>query len=359
MANKLSPMESMVESHKKFWTNKKVLITGHTGFKGSWLSVFLDLLGAKVTGISIEPPSQPNLYEKIKLNDIVNDYHCDIRNGEDLDNIISKTKPDIIFHLAAQSIVRYSYDHPKDTFETNVIGSLNVLESTRKLKYKLPVIMITTDKCYDNQEWCWPYRETDALGGHDPYSSSKAAMEILVASYRDSFLANLATCRAGNVIGGGDWAKDRIIPDFFRAFQEGNEIQIRNPNSIRPWQHVLDPLYGYIVLAEKMSNYDSKYAEPWNFGPENTNDKSVEWLVKEISKMSPHSPSYFINKNHHPFESRLLKLDSSKAKEKLGWRPKWKINTVLQKTFDWYYEDLNSGDMLYFTRRQIEEFLRS
>jgi len=344
----------------KFWKNRKVLITGHTGFKGSWLSLWLQHLGAKVTGISLDPPTTPSLYQQAEVAVGMTSLRQDIRNGEELKKIFQQCQPEIVFHLAAQPLVRYSYKAPVETYETNVMGTLHVLEAIRATDTVQASILITTDKCYQNREWHWGYREIDPMGGYDPYSSSKGAAELLIASYRDSYLSNIASVRAGNVIGGGDWAEDRLIPDIIRAFQKNEIVEIRNPNAIRPWQHVLEPLAGYIQLAEQMVAKPKRYAQAWNFGPNDDDAKPVEWIVKQIaqqwSKLNRQA-DWKIDQADHPHEANYLKLDCSKAHAMLNWYPKWNLQMALQKIITWHHAETDNKNMREVTLSQIEEYM--
>ncbi|WP_462411700.1 CDP-glucose 4,6-dehydratase [Neobacillus sp. Marseille-QA0830] len=352
---------------RDFWEGKKVFITGHTGFKGTWLGIWLHSLGAKITGYSLTPPTNPSLFEISKIEDDITSKIGDIRNRETLYSAISASDPDIIFHMAAQPLVRLSYDEPIATFETNVIGTVNLFESVRNLpnNKKRAIVNITTDKCYENKEWPWGYRENDSLGGYDPYSNSKACAELVTSCYRMSFFndetnkdnqISLASVRAGNVIGGGDWAKDRLLPDFFRAALRGESLTIRNPQATRPWQHVLEPLSGYMLLAEKLFKEGSKYAESWNFGPNEENVKSVVWVMNDLCNKWGGNNTYQIEKNKQPHEANLLKLDCSKAKSKLGWYPKWNLSTSLDKVIEWFQAYKAEEDMRQVCLKQINEF---
>jgi len=343
--------------NNNFWKNKKVLITGHTGFKGGWLSIWLQHLGAEVIGVSLDPLTPTNFYNQADVALGMLSLRGDIRNGELVEQIFQQHKPEVVFHLAAQPLVRYSYKHPVETYETNVMGTLHVLEAIRRIDTVQAAIMITTDKCYENQEWYWGYREIDPMGGHDPYSSSKGAAELLIASYRNSYLPNiLASVRAGNVIGGGDWAEDRIIPDIIRAFQVGDTLNIRNPQAIRPWQHVLEPLAGYMQLAEQIANNGKEYASAWNFGPKEEDAKPVQWIVEQMAKQWGDNAKWAIDQAEHPHEANYLKLDCSKAHTKLNWHPKWSLQTALQKIIQWHQAESNQKDMRQYTISQIEQY---
>ena len=351
-----------------FWKGKKVLITGHTGFKGSWLSLWLQSSGAEVVGISLEPPTTPSLYEQAEIAKGMVSLREDIRNLEKIKSIFIEHKPEIVFHLAAQPLVRYSYHEPVETYAINVMGTLHVLEAIRECKSVRAAVMITTDKCYDNKEWEWGYRENEPMGGHDPYSSSKGCAELLIASYRDSYFSEqdysshqtaIATARAGNVIGGGDWAEDRLIPDIIRAFQNNETVQIRNPHAIRPWQHVLEPIAGYIELAERLYIDGSQWAEAWNFGPKEDDAKSVEWIVKEMTHSWGEEAKWSIDEGEHPHEANYLKLDCSKAHSKLKWQPRWDLGQALEKIVSWH-KNIESGESAKtHCQKQITEYMNT
>jgi len=355
-----------VEMTGSFWKDKKVLITGHTGFKGSWLSLWLQHFGADVIGISLDPPTTPSLYNQADVASGMLSLRQDVRNGEAIKQLFQQHKPEIVFHLAAQPLVRYSYHEPVETYETNVMGTLHVLEGIRSIDTVYAAVMITTDKCYENREWVWGYRENEPMGGHDPYSSSKGAAELLIASYRDSYYPErqydqhkvaIASVRAGNVIGGGDWAEDRLIPDIIRAFQKEKTVEIRNPYSIRPWQHVLEPLSGYIRLAELLTNDGVEYAEAWNFGPKEEDARQVQWIVEQMAKQWGNDASWVIDDDHHPHEANYLKLDCSKANTRLNWQPKWNLNQTLQKIVEWHKSGCWNGGCKEVCLSQINEYM--
>ncbi len=348
-----------------FWKNKKVLITGHTGFKGSWLSIWLNKLGADVVGYSLDPYSDLDNFNLSNIGNKITDIRGDIRDLDNVRKVFVKHQPEIVFHLAAQPLVRLSYQLPKDTYETNVMGTLNVIECIRNTEETKVGIMITTDKCYDNKEQIWGYRETDPFGGYDPYSSSKACAEILISSYRNSFMnpkdyekhgKAIASVRAGNVIGGGDWAIDRIIPDCIRALESNKPIQIRCPKAVRPWQHVLEPISGYMLLAEKLYENPVKYAEGWNFGPEYDSFSNVWDVAKKVVKEYGVGDIEDISNQDNPHEATLLFLDITKAKQELGWRPQLNIDETVQLTVDWYkrYKTENVFDICM---EHIERFM--
>lgn len=346
-----------------FWRNKVVFITGHTGFKGGWLSLWLNAQGAKVHGYALPPATSPNFFTEAKVSQVLESNT--IANIEDiatLRNSIQKVQPDIVLHLAAQALVRLSYDEPVITYATNVMGTVNLLETVRGIHSVKAIVNVTTDKCYENKEWLWPYREDESLGGYDPYSSSKACSELVTAAYRNSFLSKqgvrVATARAGNVIGGGDWSTDRLIPDFLRAMDNQQLLKIRSPNAIRPWQHVLEPLAGYLLLAEKLFDDGESYAQAWNFGPSEDDAKPVSWIVNRLTEAIP-CAAWKTDSNPQPHEAGYLKLDSSKARNILGWKPRWNLDTSLQKIIDWHSYWKNGGDMQSFSLAQIADYLRA
>lgn len=329
----------------EFWKNKRVLITGHTGFKGSWLAIMLINMGAEVIGIGLPPYTQNDNYVVTGLHNRMKEYIGDIREGKFVQNVFTETNPEIVFHLAAQPLVRVSYEKPVETYETNVMGTLHVLESIRKTDSVTEGIMITTDKCYDNLEQTKGYKENDRLGGYDPYSSSKGCAELLISSYRNSFFnindyskhgKAIASVRAGNVIGGGDWAKDRIVPDCIRALREEKPIKIRNPKSVRPWQHVLEPLFGYILLAEKLSQNPILYSGGWNFGPDQKGFVNVWDIAEKIIYEYGKGEMIDISNPMDVHEAKLLFLNIEKAKNQLGWQPCLSIDEMVQLTVDWY-----------------------
>lgn len=355
-----------------FWNGKKVFITGHTGFKGSWLSLWLHSMGARVTGYSTEPPTQPSIYEICRMNELIPSHFNDIRDLQSLSAALRKADPDIVFHLAAQPLVRESYKDPVATFDINLMGTVHLLESVRQAASQgsaiSAVVNITSDKCYDNREWAFGYRETDHLGGGDPYSGSKAGSEIITDSYRRAFfhppgLAEptipVATARAGNVIGGGDWSKDRLIPDSVRAILSKQPIRLRYPKAIRPWQHVLEPLSGYLLLAQKMTESKAKYARGWNFGPAPANSASVEKLISILCDEWGAGATFTTEtENKHPHEAHILNLDSSMARLELGWHPRWSLRPALTKTVEWYKAWYRQEDMRAFSLQQIKDYMK-
>lgn len=349
---------------RSFWKNKKVLITGHTGFKGSWLSIWLNDMGAEVVGYSLEPYTQKDNFVLTGIGKRIIDIRGDINDIEHLGEVFEEYSPEIVFHMAAQPLVRLSYSEPEYTYKTNVMGTLNVLEAVRRTDSVKTAVVITTDKCYENKETRRGYKETDAFGGYDPYSSSKACAEILTASYRSSFMnpdkyenhgKSIATVRAGNVIGGGDWARDRIIPDCIRAIEEDVDIKIRSPRAVRPWQHVLDPLCGYLTLAEKMFKEPAKYAEGWNFGPEYTEFSTVWQVVQNIIEAYGTGSAIDVSDKSDLHEAELLYLDITKAKEKLGWKPCWDIKHTIDMTVEWY-KNYQKTDVYELCKKQIYSY---
>jgi CDP-glucose 4,6-dehydratase len=351
-------------SHSKspnatFWKGRRVLVTGHSGFKGGWLSIWLHLLGAKIAGVSLPPATSPNLFSLACVDKICENYFCDIRDGDAVTKIVQKFNPEIIFHLAAQPLVRVSYRQPVETFATNVLGSIHILEAARKINSVLSIVMVTTDKVYRNNEWFWPYREDDALGGYDAYSASKAASEIAIASYRSSYFESggvgIASARAGNVIGGGDWSLDRLIPDAVRAWQSGKTLTIRNPMSIRPWQHVLDPLSGYLRLSEKLSQ-TSSLAGAYNFGPASNEACSVRDVVISASEAYGFGEINFLETSNGPHEAGYLALESSKSREVLGFSQVWNLECSVRKTMDWYRKQHQGVDAYQLCIADIDEY---
>jgi len=346
-----------------FWSGKRVFITGHTGFKGGWLCILLKMMGAQIYGFALKPDGVPNFYHATNLLKYLDVSTIgDIRDSGILAETIKSTKPQIVFHLAAQPLVLESYENPKRTYETNVLGTLNLFEACRASDAVNGIINITTDKCYENQDWHWPYRESDTLGGYDPYSNSKACAELLTKAYRNSFFNNedisVATARAGNVIGGGDWSSNRLVPDFIRAWKNQTELLIRHPSATRPWQHVLDPLAGYLQLGQALFEKQSFASSEWNFGPEPASSQPVGWVVNQLTRLAPNTKVKIdTEKNRH--ESQSLTLDSSKAKKSLNWKPRWSIQKSIHATFDWYQNFYNDAKMDKYTEAQIEDYLDS
>ncbi|WP_436318207.1 CDP-glucose 4,6-dehydratase [Variovorax boronicumulans] len=343
-----------------FWQGKRVLITGHTGFKGSWLALWLHRLGAEVHGYALAPPTPTNLFSAARVAEVLKrNFIADVRDGEFLRDTVRVIAPDIVFHLAAQPLVRQSYREPVETYATNVMGTVHLLEAVRSCESVRVVVNVTTDKCYDNREWVWGYREGEALGGTDPYASSKACAELVSAAYRASFLAAadvaLATARAGNVIGGGDWADDRLVPDFFRAAQDGRTLEVRYAGATRPWQHVLEPLSGYLQLAEHLAGRDPRFADAWNFGPADRDAITVRGLLDRLVQKMPQTQWHETHEST-PHEASYLKLDSSKARSMLGWVPRWGLDEALNQTVAWHQAWVAGADMHAVSLAQIDAY---
>ena len=365
MEQRKSALESMVVD-KAFWDGKKVFLTGHTGFKGGWLSLWLRSLGANVTGFALEPSAEPNLFNVANVSQDITSIIGDIRNLSSVESAVREHSPDIIIHMAAQPLVRYSYTNPVETYETNVIGTVNMLEAARKTRGVRAFINVTSDKCYENREWIWGYRENEPMGGHDPYSSSKGCAELVTSAYRDSFFNSderpghslaLASARAGNVIGGGDWAEDRLVPDLMRAIMDNKVVTIRNPGAIRPWQHVLEPLSGYLLLAQKLWEHGNEHAEGWNFGPKEEDAKPVSWIADYISSNWGDNVEWDVKGcDKEPHEAQYLKLDCAKAMNRLGWHPKWDLEKALDSVIEWYKAYWKEADMHELTLAQIESY---
>jgi len=355
-------------SFSGFFAGKKVFLTGHTGFKGSWLSLWLDALGAKVYGYALDPPTDPSLFKQCGIDGIVRSTIADVRDRSAFSKAMSAAQPEIVIHMAAQPLVRDSYKIPVETYEINVMGTVNLLEAVRACKTVKAVINVTTDKCYENREWDRGYREDEPLGGYDPYSSSKACSELVTAAYRSSYFNShdyashgvaVASARAGNVIGGGDWATDRLVPDCIRAVLKGEKVLVRNPQAIRPWQHVLEPLSGYLVLAQKLYQEGSRYAGAWNFGPDDNDAKPVEWLVKDLCAKWGGNASYLIDTGKHPHEAHYLKLDCTKAKAELGWQPRWGLGKAIDSIVAWTQTYRQGHDVKQACLKQIEEYSKT
>lgn len=346
--------------NREFWRGKQVFLTGHTGFKGGWLALWLTDMGAEVFGYALPPPTEPNIFTVANLQDrLARSTIADIRDAASLIQAMQAARPDIVLHLAAQPLVRHSYVAPVETYAVNVMGTVNLLEAVRLTPSVKAIVNVTTDKCYENREWVWPYRENEAMGGFDPYSSSKACSELVTAAYRRSFLEpagiHLASARAGNVIGGGDWAVDRLVPDFLRALDAGLTLSIRSPLATRPWQHVLEPLSGYLILAEKLFTAGHGFAEAWNFGPEDADARPVQWIVEYLCNQLPDA-TWQCDASPQPHEANTLKLDSSKAKAQLGWRPRWNLQTALGMTLSWHRAWRQGADMSAISVQQIQEY---
>jgi CDP-glucose 4,6-dehydratase len=352
--------------NRQFWTGKKVFVTGHTGFKGSWLCLWLQQMDAEVTGYALQSPTQPNLFEVADVARGMRSIMGDIRDGVTLAATLQNAAPQIVIHMAAQSLVRYSYIDPVETYSTNVMGTVHLLEAVRKTPSVRAVVNVTSDKCYENREWVWGYRENEAMGGFDPYSNSKGCAELVTAAYRSSFFnpakhadhqVALASGRAGNVIGGGDWAADRLVPDILRAISENRPVVIRNPHAIRPWQHVLEPLSGYLQLAQKLYEGGAAYAEGWNFGPNDEDAKPVQWIVERLTQQWGDGASWKLDQAEHPHEAHYLKLDCSKAKMRLDWQPRWSLAQALENIIVWHKANLRGDDMREFSLGQIAAYL--
>lgn len=348
--------------NSKFWSGKNVLVTGHTGFKGSWLSLWLQRLGAKVTGLALGPPTKPSLFEVANVADGMTSFVGDIRDQSVVQSVFRRSNPEIVIHMAAQSLVLYSYDNPVETYETNVMGTVHVLEACRQSTAVKAAVMVTSDKCYENKEWVWGYRECEPMGGYDPYSSSKGCSELVTSAYRQSFFnqgghqAAIASARAGNVIGGGDWAVDRLIPDFMKAMLENKTFIIRSPSSIRPWQYVLEPLNGYLMLAENLYTDKSYFSEGWNFGPDQSDARDVQWIIRHISELWGESAEWQLDENPRRHEAAYLKLDCSKATTKLGWEPLLTLPETLQWIVAWYKHYRCNSDMRAITLQEIAKY---
>jgi CDP-glucose 4,6-dehydratase len=344
-----------------FWRGKRVFLTGHTGFKGSWLSLWLQSLGAQVHGLALAPPTTPNLFTVAQVaNGMASSTLGDIRDLATVQQAMHACQPDIVIHMAAQPLVRLSYAEPVETYATNVMGTVHVLEAARQAASVKAIVVVTTDKCYDNKEWLWGYREDEPMGGHDPYSNSKGCAELVTSAYRRSFFQEkgiaLASARAGNVIGGGDWAADRLVPDILRAFEQNQPVVIRNPHATRPWQHVLEPLSGYLSLAEHLYTQGQTFAEGWNFGPKDDDARPVQWIVEHMVNSWGNGASWQQDGGVHPHEANYLKLDISKAKARLGWQPRWPLATALEKITAWHHAWLSSANMHEFTFEQIYQY---
>jgi len=348
-----------------FWKGRRVWLSGHTGFKGGWLSVWLSRMGATVHGYALPPTTAPNLFEAAKVEQLVTHTVGDIRDEQGVLTSLTGARPEIVIHMAAQPLVRYGYENPLETYQTNVIGTANVLQAVRAVEGVRAVVVVTTDKCYLNREWHWGYREDEALGGFDPYSSSKACAELVAAAYRQSYFhadkyaqhgVAVATARAGNVIGGGDWADDRLIPDMMRAIATRQPLRVRNPDAVRPWQHVLEPLRGYLMLAEKLFFHGPQFEGAWNFGPSDDDAQTVRWIAERLVNGWGNGASWSEDNLQHPHEAKYLKLDSSSAKARLGWHPRWRLERALGEIVTWYRAHLSGANMYEITSSQIAAF---
>ncbi len=351
--------------NRSFWKGRRVLLTGHTGFKGSWLSLWLDALGANVTGFALDPPTQPNLFEQAGVASTIRSIGGDIRDFPRLKAVAAECRPEVVIHMAAQSVVGRGYEDPIETYSSNVMGTVHLLEALRQLSQPCVVVNVTSDKCYANREWVWGYRENEPMGGRDPYSNSKGCAELVTTAYRESFfpLASferhgvaLASARAGNAIGGGDWTSNQLIPDLMRAFLASQTCLIRNPSAIRPWQFVLEPLRGYLMLAQRLTEDASGFASAWNFGPADTDAKPVSWIAGELARSWGNHASWRHDASMHPEEAHLLKLDASKAKACLNWHPMLPLCPALEWIVEWYRVFQAGGDLRSITRMQIERY---
>ncbi len=364
MAVRRSALEGLV-MHSTFWSGKKVFLTGHTGFKGGWLSLWLQHLGVDLTGYALSPPTSPSLFERASIGKNMHSILADIRDADALQKAIQNAKPDIVIHMAAQPLVRQSYIDPVQTYATNVMGTVHLLEAVRKVNSVRAVVNVTTDKCYDNKEWLWGYREDEPMGGYDPYSNSKGCSELVSMAYRQSFFnadayekhgVALATARAGNVIGGGDWAADRLVPDVLRAVEQGQVVQIRNPHAIRPWQHVLEPLSGYLQLAQALYEGGPRFAEAFNFGPADDDAKPVQWIVQALTQLWGSGATWALDEGAHPHEANFLKLDCSKAKAVLGWEPRWRLPEALAQIVKWHKAHISGENMQDVCMQQMMDY---
>ena len=353
---------------QEFWKGRRVLVTGHTGFKGGWLSLWLTHMGAEVAGIGLPPKTDPSLFEAAAVDGLVTSTIADVTVFSNVLELVRSFRPEVIFHMAAQPLVRYSYEAPVETYQTNIMGTVHVLEAARTVGGVQSVVIVTSDKCYENREWQWGYREIDGLGDFDPYSSSKACSELVTATFRKSYFpparigehgCAVGSARAGNVIGGGDWSADRLLPDIIRAFEAELPMEVRNPDATRPWQHVLEPLSGYILLAEKLAQSSGRYTEAWNFGPDAINNKDVGWIVdKCVDLWGAGASSIVAPRTEQPHEATFLQLDCSKAKSLLGWYPVWNIEEALKRVIDWHRAQRAGSEMQSYMRDEIAAYMR-
>lgn len=358
----------MAKINAGWWRGKRVLITGHTGFKGTWLSLWLRALGADVTGFALSPNTQPSMFELTRAADGIRSVIGDIRDPSPISRLIGEVEPEIVLHMAAQPLVRYSYENPIETYHTNVLGTVHLLDAIRRESSVRVVVNVTSDKCYENREWVWGYREQDPMGGFDPYSSSKGCAELVTSAFRNSYFSPneferhrcaIASARAGNVIGGGDWAEGRLIPDILRAVVANEPVKIRYPKAIRPWQHVLEPLSGYLLLAERLYSYGPSFAEAWNFGPSDADVQPVEWIVEHITRQWGAGATWVVDGGDHPHEAAHLKLDSSKARQVLGWNARWSLATSLERIVEWHRAYASGSDIRACTLAQIEDYMHN
>lgn len=350
----------MVTPSSSFWRGRRVLLTGHTGFKGSWLVLWLQSLGAEISGLALEPPTDPSLYG-LACDLGERDHRVDIRDPAGVAAVVEAVRPEVVIHMAAQSLVRPSYEDPVGTYATNVMGLVHLLDAVRRVSGVRVMVNVTSDKCYENREWLWAYREDEPMGGHDPYSNSKGCAELVTSAWRRSFLADgkataLASARAGNVIGGGDWARDRIVPDCVRAFSAGQKVELRNPQAIRPWQHVLEPLCGYLLLAQRLWADGAAFAEGWNFGPHDTDTRSVAQLVQTLADVWGDGAAWHAADTPQPHEANYLKIDASKARARLDWQPRLTVEQTLAWTADWYRRQANGASARQLCLEQVQQY---
>lgn len=351
--------------NRSFWKNRRVFVTGHTGFKGSWLSLWLHDLGAAVAGYSLAAPTEPNLFGQARVEGLFPSVAGDVRDFAKLKQAIAEFAPEVVIHMAAQSVVRRGYEDPVETYSANVMGTVHVLEAVRQLGRRCAVVNVTSDKCYENREWIWGYREDEPMGGHDPYSNSKGCAELVTSAYRDSFFppaalgehgVALGSARAGNAIGGGDWTSHQLIPDLMRAFLDGEACSIRNPSAFRPWQFVLEPLRGYLMLAEKLTEDGAAFASGWNFGPVDADVRPVSWIADEMVRLWGDGAAWQLDSGSHPREAHALKLDASKAGAQLGWRPALPLGEALRWIAEWYKAFRDGADLQRVTLSQIHRY---
>jgi CDP-glucose 4,6-dehydratase len=351
--------------NRSFWKGRRVFLTGHTGFKGSWLSLWLNLLGAEVTGYALDPPTNPSLFEQAQVGNAIRSIRGDIRDFARLQSVLAECRPEVVLHLAAQSVVRCGYEDPIGNYSSNVMGTVHVLEAVRQLRQPCVVVNVTSDKCYENREWLWGYRENEPMGGRDPYSNSKGCAELVTTAYRESFFppisihehgVALASARAGNAIGGGDWTDHQLLPDLMRAFLAGESCLIRNPSAFRPWQFVLEPLRGYLMLAERLSEDGERFASGWNFGPIDSDVKPVSWIADEAVRLWGNPAAWNLDSAAHPREAHALKLDASKAGAHLDWHPVLPLKQALAWIVEWYLAFRQGADLHGMTLKQIEQY---
>ena len=361
----LEPATKTTVLDRTFWKNRRVFLTGHTGFKGSWLCLWLKTLGAKVTGYALEPPTEPSLFAQAGVARLMPSIRADIRDFSRLKAAINECRPDVVIHMAAQSVVRRGYDDPIETYSVNVMGTVHVFEALRQLQLRCVVVNVTSDKCYENQEWPWGYRENERMGGRDPYSNSKGCAELVTTAYRESFFPSpafdshgvaLGSARAGNAVGGGDWTSNQLIPDLMRAFLAEEPCLIRSPSAIRPWQFVLEPLRGYLMLAERLAQDAPRFATGWNFGPIDDDAKPVAWIADTLVKSWGGAAKWIQDADQHPREAHFLKLDASRAKSCLGWQPVVHLESTLEWIVEWYRAFQSGSDLQRLTQQQIERY---